>query len=365
MKYILTLTVFLLALNANSINYTTDNTGGVWNSNPTWDQGGSYPDDITDNAVINNGDSVYLPGNGTKITISELTLNNNAKFYLPSNDTLVCDSISIIQNADVYIDGVLIVIGGIYMRENSLLNLDATGSIEVGGDFEGRNNVDLTIDGTMHVSGDFTLGNGSTIAGGGSIAVDGEIDVPGGVGDGILPVDLLYFYAQERDGSILLTWATASEINNDFFTIEKSNDGKNFYELATVYGSGTTSETNRYSYSDYEVTQGTVYYRLSQTDFNGETESFQIVGLNKKVITSNIENIYSSSNQLVAQIQSDINTVASLQVTNINGQVLIQKQIEILEGVSTYNFDLISLPKGIYIATFAINGSHITKKFKY
>jgi len=69
-----------------------------------------------------------------------------------------------------------------------------------------------------------------------------------------------------------------SETNNSFFTIDRSTDGIYFTTIATAVGHGTTSQANIYSIIDENPFSGTVYYRLSQTDYNGVTEILSIIG---------------------------------------------------------------------------------------
>lgn len=92
-----------------------------------------------------------------------------------------------------------------------------------------------------------------------------------------LPIDLVYFDAMVIENTIQLTWITASEINNDYFTIEKSVDAKTWETLHTVNGAGNSSQMIEYSETDFNPIDGTSYYRLKQTDFDGRFEYFNIV----------------------------------------------------------------------------------------
>jgi hypothetical protein len=92
-----------------------------------------------------------------------------------------------------------------------------------------------------------------------------------------LPVGLINFEAIKKDNKIVLHWNTKSEINNDFFTIEKSVDGKIFNPINKIKGAGNSEKKIRYSSSDDFPFLGTSYYRLKQTDFNGETELLKYV----------------------------------------------------------------------------------------
>jgi len=87
-----------------------------------------------------------------------------------------------------------------------------------------------------------------------------------------LPIELLFFKANLVDETVDLFWSTASETNNDYFTIERSNDGIQFKELGTMPGAGTSIQELSYNYRDHKPLQGTSYYRLKQTDFNGKFE---------------------------------------------------------------------------------------------
>ncbi len=87
-----------------------------------------------------------------------------------------------------------------------------------------------------------------------------------------LPVTLTSFEANCNNGNVQLNWGTQSEINNDFFTIERSLDGVNFESVGTTEGNGNSSTPINYSWTDDNPLNGTVYYRLKQTDFDGQFE---------------------------------------------------------------------------------------------
>jgi len=110
--------------------------------------------------------------------------------------------------------------------------------------------------------------------------------VSGGIKDGAsvastgcvypLPVELLYFNAQlvdaETTPNVLCTWATASEMNNDYFTVEKTIDFFIYEKVGIVQGKGNSTQYRTYSFVDPRPYPGTSYYRLKQTDFNGNEE---------------------------------------------------------------------------------------------
>ena len=91
-----------------------------------------------------------------------------------------------------------------------------------------------------------------------------------------LPVVLSNFTALCKQQKIQLNWITQSELNNDYFTIERSKDGSLFNEVGRVNGNGTTNLQNTYQFFDELAYQGTSYYRLSQHDFNGAIKVYPI-----------------------------------------------------------------------------------------
>lgn len=92
-----------------------------------------------------------------------------------------------------------------------------------------------------------------------------------------LPIDLIYFNALAIENTIQLTWITASEINNDYFTIEKSVDAKVWETVLIINGAGNSSQIIEYTETDFNPISGISYYRLKQTDFDGRFEYFNIV----------------------------------------------------------------------------------------
>lgn len=95
-----------------------------------------------------------------------------------------------------------------------------------------------------------------------------------------LPIELLNFNAIMNSGKVDLTWSTASERNNDYFTIEKSKDGFNFETVTLVSGAGNSTSIIEYTDVDYKPYSGISYYRLKQTDYNGLFSYSKIVSVN-------------------------------------------------------------------------------------
>ncbi|MEN0006434.1 MAG: T9SS type A sorting domain-containing protein [Bacteroidota bacterium] len=96
-----------------------------------------------------------------------------------------------------------------------------------------------------------------------------------------LPVELIHFTAQEVDKEVQLTWQTASEINNDYFLVERSVDAKQWEAIDVVQGNGTTDRLSSYETVDASPIATTLYYRLKQVDFDGAFEYSPIEVVNR------------------------------------------------------------------------------------
>ncbi|MCB0583588.1 MAG: T9SS type A sorting domain-containing protein [Phaeodactylibacter sp.] len=84
-----------------------------------------------------------------------------------------------------------------------------------------------------------------------------------------LPVELLSFAAQPKGGAVLLSWATATETNSDYFSVEHSTDGRHFREIGRVAAAGASLEKHDYSFTDFSPHKGLNYYRLDEHDLDG------------------------------------------------------------------------------------------------
>ena len=173
-----------------------------------------------------------------------------------------------------------------------------------------------------------------------------------------LPVELLSFTAECRNGRVVVNWSTASEMNSDYFTIERSADGVVFESIGTVTGAGTSSSIHSYSYTDDSPYEGSSYYRLKQTDFDGHSEYFPLVS-----VSCNGQrelDIYPNPTAGEFVIEG-AEPNRELTVTNMLGQTVLSTRIN---SVKT-KVDLSPLQKGIYFISIDSYGEHIVKKIIY
>lgn len=93
----------------------------------------------------------------------------------------------------------------------------------------------------------------------------------------VLPIELVSFEVYKKENYNNVTWVTATELNNDYFTLERSNDGFNWVEIYVADGLGTSSTPKLYEHKDFDFTKNSInYYRLKQTDFDGGYKYFNI-----------------------------------------------------------------------------------------
>tara|TARA_R100000908_G_scaffold46366_1_gene22720 strand:- start:263 stop:3121 length:2859 start_codon:yes stop_codon:yes gene_type:complete len=132
-------------------------------------------------------------------------------------------------------------------------------------------------------------GSGSASNSSGRLTATATSFSPFGFGSGsegnALPIDLISFEGEvllEMEPIVLLEWVVASQVNNDYFTIERSRDMQEWETLETITGLGNSNIQMSYSLIDDNALRGVSYYRLSQTDFDGEIKTFHPIAITVK-----------------------------------------------------------------------------------
>lgn len=182
---------------------------------------------------------------------------------------------------------------------------------------------------------------------------------------GVVPIELISFNGETLQSGNLLKWSTASEINNDYFTIKSSTNGVDYKVISTVRGSGTNSSTTNYEYLHREVLGGTIYYKLIQTDYDGTTVEVANIELTRA--ESTVFNIISllpvpAINNLEITLQNT-NEETIFEIYDVIGRPVL-KEVNIAEqGINLYKLDVKNLSSGIYFLSVANNNKVITKRF--
>ncbi|MEZ4885418.1 MAG: leucine-rich repeat domain-containing protein [Chitinophagales bacterium] len=161
--------------------------------------------------------------------------------------------------------------------------------------------------------------------------------------DVTLPIELLQFDAYlDKNQNAQLTWITASEINNSHFEVQRSSKGKNFEAIGKMAGKGTTSSLQSYQFEDGDLPSSTpiVYYRLKQTDFNGQFTFSKVIALSLQ--NEHTAKVWYNN----SQNRLEVIAASSLQLQIFDAVGRLVKSAKIIEGRQTV--DLQGLESGVY-----------------
>ena len=186
-------------------------------------------------------------------------------------------------------------------------------------------------------------------------------------GSSPLPVELIDFNVELIDNSVHIVWSTATEINNDYFTIQKSTDAINFEIVDEVPGAGNSQAVLNYTYIDDNVLDGVSYYRLKQTDFNGDFEFFPALSVNNQSDGGSlkINNVKPNpfTNQFTMEIESETECNVEFMIMNMNGNKVYGTQIKINKGITEFKYtNGDNLRTGTYVLSIVQNGNPLTYK---
>ena len=345
-----------------------NHSSGDWGNNSSWVGG------WTDNtpAFLNLPESA-----------GDITINGDIRV----GDPLTSQNLTFATNSDVYdfiVNDTLIVYGDVDFANKAMNLVLGNGAVFIiMGNLDMNNKINIASNGTLVVSGSFNkngsqgsyTGSGDVYAGSFSGNAESTIDSNGsdnsftidqlsdngyqdieefvtGGGTSPLPVELLFFDVTFID-NVILSWATSSEVNNDYFSVERSDNGKHFYEIAKIDGHGDTNEEIHYSFVDKFVFSSTAYYRLKQVDFDGQFEYLEI-----KMISTNRENndlqinsyptivrnqmLHIASSKPIEIIELEAFSLEGRESKNLNKFIIKKNQLN-------YDIDLEGLSKGIHI----------------
>lgn len=170
-----------------------------------------------------------------------------------------------------------------------------------------------------------------------------------------LPIELISFEGSCNENKVYLKWATASETNNDYFTIERTAAGLSFEILGIVDGAGNSYQTKYYTFTDAKPLKGISYYRLKQTDFNGQYKYSNIISVNNNIGKINV---YPNpiTNELMIEIEGNSEPV-NFEILNASGQVVFKGNLVEKTTVQTSNF-----APGVYLIKFISDKTFELKK---
>lgn len=174
-----------------------------------------------------------------------------------------------------------------------------------------------------------------------------------------LPIELVSFTATPNKKVVDLFWQTATEINNDFFTIERSKDGEHFSTLKTVDGAGNSNVLINYYDQDTQPLDGISYYRLKQTDFDGNYSYSTIVSVNFNSSENIVANIFPNPAHNELTLSLNNNQTCTVSIYNMLGERVLQQQF----NANVIHINIQDIAKGVY--SIAISNSEKTELLKF
>ncbi|MFI5221282.1 MAG: T9SS type A sorting domain-containing protein, partial [Bacteroidia bacterium] len=182
-----------------------------------------------------------------------------------------------------------------------------------------------------------------------------------------LPVKLISFNAKLNNENIpQLNWQTASEVNNNYFSIECSNQpeaNSQWLTAGTVQGHGTSNVKNDYQFTDYITTNNkpqttNIFYRLKQVDFDGKFSYSDVKVVNLNTVKNEII-ISPNPTSNILYIQTSSNEIYSAQLLDITGKLVLQDSF-----IQHLSFNISDYPQGIYFLKITDANSVLIKTQK-
>ncbi len=172
-----------------------------------------------------------------------------------------------------------------------------------------------------------------------------------------LPVELISLTARVNGQYVVMEWITATEINNAYFTVERSEDILHWESIVNVNGAGNSNSTLNYSAIDYNPLQGLSYYRLRQADYDGRYNYSDMVSVN---FTYSDDYILIFPNPVTDNLTIYFNSnPEELIITDIQGNIV--KKLSLKETENSITFPVINLQESIYFITV----KSLNKQLKY
>ena len=175
----------------------------------------------------------------------------------------------------------------------------------------------------------------------------------------ILPVKLINLKALRNDGSIKLSWSTATEKDNDYFEIQRSTDLIYFENIGNQIGSGNSNLLLEYNFTDNNIEESEIYYyRLKQVDFDGKYEYSKIISVLSKIEEQSKVSVYPNPAHNFFIVESSNRKKMDCRVFNNTGQVISKLVIYNSKSkILTEDWE-----KGVYYIQITTDQETITRK---
>ena len=180
----------------------------------------------------------------------------------------------------------------------------------------------------------------------------------------VLPITLLHFYGVAKQTNIILHWATATEKDNAYMSVERSRDGIHFQEIGQVTGAGTTSSAQLYDFTDWKPFTGINYYRLKQVDHDNNYEYHKTIAVefDKKAIQNDFI-IYPTlaKEECTVFFESPLPEKSELIVLDLTGRII--KRLTVTQEDRQKTIPVNDLISGTYLVTIQSSRMWQTARF--
>lgn len=178
-----------------------------------------------------------------------------------------------------------------------------------------------------------------------------------------LPIELLDFNVKRTSSNkVKLDWKTASEINNDYFTVERSRNGTDWEEIQKIDGAGNSSHILHYSIKDENPYSGISYYHLKQTDFDGQFEYSYIRSIQIDKLENEKVELYPNPTSNLITLKGSLAELEKIVIYNVLGQNVTSLTQQIEKNETTLLIDLSKLNQGIYYVKTKTTANKVYKQ---
>lgn len=350
----------------------TPTTPDIWLNEIHYDNNGGDANEFVEIALVDASSynlshfTVTLYNGSNASSYDSETLNNFTSGTTYGNITLYTWYPSSIQNGDP--DGVAISWNDGSKTEQLIQFLSYEGDFTASnGPASGQNSTDIGVNETSSTLASESLqliGTGSTYSDFSwatpSAATSGQ-ENSASTDDQSFPVEILSFEGFSQNNANLLKWTTATEKNNDYFTLEKSTDGESFNQVTTVPGVGNSNDIQYYQAKDFNVDASLTYYRLKQTDYNGAYTYSDVIAVREKM-KNQIEMKMLRENSCVKLQINNLNpNPVTIEMFDLQGRKVLEKSIYPAKKHIHVNMDTYT-NTGIYIIRVLQGNQVLTEK---
>ena len=304
-------------LTADGTTITAVQNNGNWSSTSTWDLG----------RVPKSNDTIVIPKNFT-VVVTDWKILNGVQIKVYGTLSLLSGRLSLYSTSEVIV------------YKGGIISGNASGEISIRGVLK-------------------FLGSQGAIPGGAIANASTGVAPNGFAPFSTMPVTFTSFFAKRTSQFVQLTWSTANEINNSYFEIQLSVDGRIWNAIGEV--AAGSAAVNKYSFTDRKISINTTYYRLKQVDKDGQFlySTIKTIRANN---TASIATVYATSSQTIAvEFNEQVKGNIVVRILGVNGQAVIEKEY----SAPAYRV-LLNIPaaiKGLYVVQ-VIGDGRVTESKK-